>query len=134
MPGIVSPKVKCGILLRHGGNVEGGPARQGHHDLVQLREVRKQGGRDEGGGNQEQQGVASVVLIVIRQGVSGENSMLNLVPLRPFGVASVFACDAYPVCVDVPHWRQRDAAAEAGEPERRWVETERWWEEPRCSS
>ena len=68
MPRIASHKVRFGrrpVLLRHGENVEGEPARQGHHELIQLREVREQGGRGEGVGKQEQQGVAGVGLIVI---------------------------------------------------------------------
>ena len=52
-------------ILRHGENVEGEPARQGHHELIQLREVREQGGRGEGVGTQEQQYMAGDGLIVI---------------------------------------------------------------------
>ena len=57
------------VLLRNGENVQGEPARQGHHELVHLNEVRKWSRRNEGVGKQEQQGVARVVLIVIGRGV-----------------------------------------------------------------
>ena len=49
-------------LLCSGENVKGEAARQGHRELIQLREVREQGGRGEGVGKQEQEGVAGVVL------------------------------------------------------------------------
>ena len=54
MPEIVNQKVKMST-----GEC---PARQGHRELIQLREVREQGGRGEGVGKQEQEGVAGVVL------------------------------------------------------------------------
>ena len=64
----MSQKVGFGVrpvLLSNGENVQGEPARQGHHELGQLRKVREQGGRDESVGKQEQEGVAGVVLIII---------------------------------------------------------------------
>ena len=53
---------------------------QGHHELIQLREVREQGGRGVGIGKQEQQ-----VWPVLRS----SSSALNLTPHRTIGVASV---------------------------------------------
>ena len=54
-----------GQVREEAGIAAGEPARQGHHELIQLREVREQGGRGEGVGIQEQQGVAGDGLIVI---------------------------------------------------------------------
>ena len=57
------PKVASGIvsgarpiLLNNGENAQRKSARQEHHELIQLRKVREQGGRDEGVGKPEQEG------------------------------------------------------------------------------
>ena len=100
MPEIVNQKVGFGkrlVLLCNGESVQGEPARQGHRELIQLREVREEGGRGEGVGKHEQEGVAGVVLIIIRSGVGAEGPhckaaeilTLNLTPHRTFEVTSV---------------------------------------------
>ena len=76
------------ILLRNGENVQGELARLGHHELIQLAEVRKKSRCKEGDGKQEQQRVARVVLIVVGRGVGTsslhgagrEGLRLNLTP------------------------------------------------------
>ena len=67
--GIVSQKVRFGVrlvLLSNGKKVQGKPAPQGHHELIHVGKAREQGGRDEGVGKQEQEGVAGIMYIIVR--------------------------------------------------------------------
>ena len=69
VPRIMSQGVrfrKGSILLSNGENVQGKPAPQCNHELVHVGKAREQDRRDEDVGNQEQEGVAGTVFVVVR--------------------------------------------------------------------
>ena len=82
--------VRRTVLLRHAETVEGEPARQSHHELVQPRELREQGGRGVSVGKQEQQRCgqccAHCHLMINRRTKphckTSENLTLNLAPRK----------------------------------------------------
>ena len=105
------------VLLDDGEHVQSEPAAQDDLQLGQVFESSKQLWRDEGVRAQKQEGIAGIVIVVVRRGViaatprGGAANFLRLY-LTPHCVCAAVACRD---CAALPQRRWKNSGAPAGQ-------------------